>query len=413
VTTIFAGAEPLRSPTFRRYLAISTTIALCLWTYQTSLTWTLLETTDSSAAVSLLQTLMTIPLPLALLPAGLLTDRFGARPMLAVAISGYVLAVGGTGLLALTGNLTVPLALAFAFLLGIFDALNVVAGPVFVGRSVPPAQMGAAIGLSTLGNGIGRIVGGPLGGATVAAFGPAGALLPAAGGLLFALLLATTLPKPDPTESAVRWRPGELLAAFGWARRTPAAIAIVALGASVALFMSGFVVLLPAVARDLLGAGSTQLGLLAASSGLGVLLAAFAIDPVGRRIGRRRIIAVALLVASGLLVTLGQVSVLPVAALVVGMLSASAATFSATVNLTLQSLASVSIRGRVLALYGLVFYALQPIGFVGVGLAADRFGVSMTLAAMGAATAASTLTIVGLGRLLGRARPVDAAAEPG
>ena len=241
VTTILAGAEPLRSPTFRRYLAISTTIALCLWTYQTSLTWTLLEATDSSAAVSLLQTLMTIPLPLALLPAGLLTDRFGARPMLVLAIGGYVLAVGGTGLLALGGVLTVPLALGFAFLLGIFDALNVVAGPVFVGRSVPPAQMGAAIGFATIGNGIGRIVGGPLGGATVGVFGPAGALLPAAAGLLFALLLGDDAAEARPTESAVRWRPGDLLAAFGWARRTPAVIALVALGASVALFMSGFV----------------------------------------------------------------------------------------------------------------------------------------------------------------------------
>jgi predicted MFS family arabinose efflux permease len=270
--------------------------------------------------------------------------------------------------------------------------------------------MGAAIGFATIGNGIGRIVGGPLGGATVGVFGPAGALLPAAVGLLFALLLATTLPKPDVTESAVRWRPGDLLAAFGWARRTPAAIAMVALGASVALFMSGFVILLPAVARDLLGQGSAQLGLLAASGGIGVLLAAFVIDPIGRRIGRRRTIAVALLVASGLLVALGRTSALPGAALVVGFLSASAATFSATVNLTLQSLASLALRGRVLALYGLVFYALQPIGFVGVGVLADRFGVTATLAAMGIATATATLTIVGIGRVLGREPALDPAA---
>jgi predicted MFS family arabinose efflux permease len=82
--------------------------------------------------------------------------------------------------------------LGLAFCAGsAFDALNVVALAVFVGRSVPPEVMPAAIGLSTLSAGLGRIAGGPLGGLVVGTFGPSAALIPAAVALVFALGIAT------------------------------------------------------------------------------------------------------------------------------------------------------------------------------------------------------------------------------
>jgi hypothetical protein len=50
------GTAPLRSPAFRRWLVAATLVNVCLWTYLTGLTWTILARTDSAATVSLIQT---------------------------------------------------------------------------------------------------------------------------------------------------------------------------------------------------------------------------------------------------------------------------------------------------------------------------------------------------------------------
>ena len=393
------GTAPLRSPAFRRYLLASGLVNVCLWTYETGLAWTVLDRTGSATTVSLIQTLMTIPLPLAMLPAGLLADRFGSRGMMMVAYLGYASCVGLTGLLVLDNNLPVAGVLGLAFALGCFDALNVVSAPVFVGRSVPPSEMGAAIGLATLSAGFGRVAGGPLGGALVGAFGPSAALLPAAAVLLLAFIVVASLPRVSGGQSAVRWRFGDLTAAVSWARGAPLARLLLLLGATMALSVSGYIVLLPSITRQLVDGGAPQLGLLTAAGGLGVMIAAFFIDAIGRRLGRVRTVLLGLSTAALLLTVLAGSTVFLLTALVVGLISAATATFSATTNLLLQSTAPGALRGRVVALYGLVFYALQPIGLVAMGILTDRFGVAEVLVGM----SVSTIAAIGMIVLLNRA----------
>src|SRR5439155_5723992 len=110
-----SSVAPLSSPAFRRYLVAASLVNLCLWAYQTSMTWTILDRTGSAGTVSLQQTLMTVPIPLAMLPAGLLTDRFGSRPMMITAYLGYLGCVGLTGLLTLGGAFPIQATLGLAF----------------------------------------------------------------------------------------------------------------------------------------------------------------------------------------------------------------------------------------------------------------------------------------------------------
>ena len=410
---------PLRSPLFRRWLLASAIVNVCLWIYVTGVTWTVLARTGSAASVSLVQTLMTIPLPLAMLPAGILTDRFGAHRMMRVAYVGYASCIGVTGLLFANDALPISLVLAMAFLLGCFDAQNVVASPVFVGRSVPPEQMSAAISFSVLSAGLGRILGGPIGGAAVSAFGPSAALLPAAVALGFALVVVITLPAVARGESLVRWRPGDLLAGVRWARRTTIARFVLGLGATMSLFVSGYIALLPIAAKVLVGGGAAELGWITAAGGIGVIAASFAIDAIGRNLGRIRTVLGALAVLSVLLVVLASSRSFLLTASLVGLMSAMTATYTATTSGLLQAAAPPAIRGRAVALYGLVYYTLQPVGIVAIGLLTDRFGAPEVLAGMAAATALALVLIVATNRaiwpaLLGRslADGSDAAPTP-
>jgi MFS family permease len=391
---------PLRSPAFRRWLLASAIVNVCLWIYVTGVTWTVLTRTGSAATVSLVQTLMTIPLPLAMLPAGVLTDRFGAHRMMRVAYIGYASTIAITGFLFLNDALPVTLVLGMAFLLGCFDAQNVVASPVFVGRSVPPDQMSAAISFSVLSAGLGRIAGGPIGGFVVATFGPSAALLPAAVALVVALIVVTTLPPVGRGESVVRWRPGDLLAGVRWARMTPIARFILGLGGTMSLFVSGYVALLPVAAKTLIGGGAAELGWLTAAGGVGVISASFAIDSVGRRVGRIRTVLLALTSLSVLLTVLASSRSFLVTAVLVALMSAASSTYSATTSHLLQAAAPPSIRGRAVALYGLVYYALQPVGIVTIGVLTDRFGAPEVLLGMAAATATSLIVVVALNRAI-------------
>src|SRR5262249_34232517 len=154
-----------------------------------------------------------------------------------------------------------------------------------------------------------------------------------------------TLPRVATNAAAVRWRFGDLVAAFTWARGTPLARTLILLGATMALFITGYAVLLPVVARSLLHAGPAELGLLTAAGGLGVISAAFVTDPIGRRIGRGRALLGGISGSAVLVGVLGAVNVLPAAAVTVGILSACTAMFSATTSLLLQSHAPGSLRG--------------------------------------------------------------------
>jgi MFS family permease len=311
--------------------------------------------------------------------------------------------------LVLGDSLPVLGVLGLAFLLGCFDALNVVAAPVFVGRSVPPADMGAAIGLSTLAAGLGRIAGGPLGGAIVAAFGPSAALLPAAGILVLAMLIVSTLPTVTDAgaTAAARWRRADLMAGVEWARRTPIARLLVLLGATSALVVSGYVPLVTIVDRQLLNGGPAELGLLTASGGIGMIVAAFLVDSVGRNAGRVRTAILALVVAALLLSALSMSRTFALSALLVALTAGTIATYSATASMLIQTAAPAALRGRAVALYGLVFYTLQPIGIVTLGVFADRVGVAAVLEGMTVATVLAVGTVVVTNRgiwpaLLGR-----------
>ena len=67
--------------------------------------------------------------------------------------------------------------------------------------------------------------------------------------------------------------------------------------------------------------------------------------------------------------------------------------FGGTAQFVLQTIAPPRMRGRVLALYSFVVYALLPISTTVVGLLADRFGVTAVLFGMGVLTFLGTVAI--------------------
>ena len=386
--------EPLQSAGYRRYLLATMLASLSLFVYQPSIEWVVLRETGSTAAVGFIEAVLIVPVAVATLPSGVLSDRFGARRLLAVSLGGIALAVGLAALLAAAGLLTFESAIVLTLLLGIFDGLYGVPVQQLLMHLVPARQLGPAIGLSMLTSGIGRLIGAPLGGAVLATFGPVPAFLPAAAGLVASVIVVLTIPVARSDEhQAGRQGVGDIRDSVRWLRREPSVLALTALGAIGAMFVFGHGALFPTITRDLLHADSAVLGVLTGAGGIGIILAALTLESFGRWLGRGRLVVAILLGIALAVGGLGFSGLLPVSVVLAGLLAGLQYAFGGTAQLLIQTIAPPRMRGRILALYAFVVYCILPVSTISIGVLADHLGVSAVLIGMAAATIIATILV--------------------
>jgi MFS family permease len=387
--------EPFQSPGYRRFFASSLIAALALWVYQPAFEWVVLIQTGRAGSVGLIQSTLIVAVALATLPSGLLVDRLGARRTITIALSGMGVVIGLVAALAYAGMLTFEMAIVMTFLIGIFDGLWGVPASLLLAQVVEPRYLGAAIGLSFLTGGLGRLIGAPLGGTVLEVAGATQAFAPAAVALGAAALVTAAIPLLTTEEHHDR-TPGlrGLSQAARWLVHHPAARSVTLLGCLSGAAIFAYSALLPAFTRDVLQSESATLGLLTGAGGLGAIIGALVMDATGRRIGRGRQTVVMLLGCSVCVGLLGLSTVLPVAILLVGLLVFLSVLFGGTAQLIVQSSPPPRLRASVLALYTFAFYVVLPIATAGVGLFADLFGVRAVLLGMTAIAIGGTAAIV-------------------
>lgn len=219
--------EPLRDAPYRRFLLASVIVSICSWIFYTAQTWNFLEASGTAAAVAYLPIVLVIPVPIALVIGGVLTDRRGPKRTLVFAQGATAVTMVAIAAVAAAGHLTFVPTLATGFLLGICAGLGSVSGQALLVRIVDRRVIAKAFALSLVATGIGRLVGGPVGGFVVQAYGAVPAFVIAASGIVVATLIFLTLPHVEPLEtSGPRISRRDLVDAFAWVRRTPAALSV-------------------------------------------------------------------------------------------------------------------------------------------------------------------------------------------
>src|SRR6185295_4156193 len=184
-------------------------------------------------------------------------------------------------------------------------------------------------------------------------------------------------PKPAARE------PGEVKSALRYVRRTPDLLIPLLMMALVGTISFNFQVLLPLLADFTWHGTASTYALLTASMGVGSVAGALMAGARGRvspqlLIGSSLLFGVALLLAAA-----APTLELQIAALVP--LGAASVTFAAGVNSALQIAVEPVMRGRVMALYSIVFLGSTPIGAPLVGWLAEAAGPRAGLVAGGVA----------------------------
>lgn len=353
--------KSLGVPNYRRYFAGQVVSLSGNWMQIVAETWLVLKLTGSGLAVGITACLQFAPILVLGAFGGLLADRFPKRRLLMLTQAAMALPALALWGLAATGSVELWMVFALVLARGTVNALDNPTRQSFVIEMVGSDRVVNAVGLNSVLVHTARIAGPAMAGVVIATWGVAPCFLINAVTFL-AMLLALRRMEPQdlqPTALAPR-KPGALREALRYVRGTPELAIPLALMAAVGTLSFNFQVLLPLLARFTFhGDATTYAGLLTAM-GVGAVAGALATGARGRTGPKLMVGSAAMLGALALAVSAAPS--VPVAAVLLVPLGASTVTFAAGINSALQLAVEPAMRGRVMALYSIVFLGSTPIG---------------------------------------------------
>ena len=374
----------LEVPNYRRYFAGQLISVSGNWTQVVAEMWLILTLTGSGVAAGLVSALQFLPILLFGAWGGLLADRVAKRRLLVV--TQLLMALPALALFGVTAPGVVAPWMVFALVFA-RGAVNAVDNPTrqsFAIEIVGPDRIVNAVGLNSVLIHAARIVGPAVAGGLILTVGVAPCFLVNAlsFGAMVVALRGMDPVQLQPSVPAAR-EPGGVRAAFAYVRRTPALAIPLAMMAVVGTLGFNFQTILPLLARFSFDGGAAAYAALAVAMGVGSVLGALATG-ARSRIGPRVLTgAAAAFGAAALVASMAPTLALEAALLVP--LGAASVSFAASVNSTLQLSAAPQMRGRVMALYAMVFLGSTPIGGPLVGWLAEVWGPRTGLVLSGAA----------------------------
>ncbi|MEY9968804.1 putative MFS family arabinose efflux permease [Streptacidiphilus sp. MAP12-16] len=354
------------------------------WTQTVGAQWLLVG--RGAILVTLVQVASGVPVLLFALPAGVLADLVDRRRLLLAAQVAMAALAGVLAALALAGHLPPAALLAFTFLLGCAAALSAPAWQAIQPSLVPRTQLAQASALGAVNMNTARAVGPAVGGVLVSLAGPGWTFtLNAVSFLGIALVLLRWRPDPSaPHDDQERENVHAALRAGGrYVRHSPRIRRVLIRAALFTPGTAALWALLPIVASQRLGLGSSGYGFLLGAVGVGAVTGAVLLPKAGGLLsgdhllaGSAAVFAVALIVSATVDSTATVAAVLVFSGIAwIGALS----TLNAAMQLTLPGW----VRARGLAFYLVVFQGGQALGSLLWGLVADW--TSLRTALLGAA----------------------------
>jgi MFS family permease len=381
----------LAVPNYRRYFAGQVVSVSGNWMQTVAEMWLIVKLTGSGVSVGVTAGLQFVPILLFGAWGGLIADRLPKRRVLMVTQA--LMALPALTLWALTAAGSVAVWMVYALVLarGTVNAVDNPTRQSFVIELVGPERVVNAVSLNSVIVQSARIIGPATAGAVIALTGVGTCF--ALNALSFVAMLVA-LAGMDPR--ALRDAPprqrarGELRAALHHVRAAPGLWIPLAMMALVGTLSFNFQVLMPLLASQTWHGTAATYALLTAAMAVGSVGGALASGARGRVSPRLLVVAAA---GFGVLELVAAAAPsLPLQVLALVPLGAMTVTFSAGVNSTMQLAVAPAMRGRVMALYSVVFLGSTPIGAPLVGWLAEVAGprAGMVLGA-GAAMLAAAL----------------------
>jgi MFS family permease len=388
------------SPTFRslrvrnyRLFASGQILSLTgTWMQRVAQDWLVLSLTHSGFALGVTTALQFLPMLLFGMYGGLLADRYPKRQLLLFTQVTSAIFAGALGVLVVSGVVQAWHVYVIAFLLGMSAAVDTPTRQAFVVELVGPADLPNAIGLNSATFNSARILGPAIGGLLIVAVGTGPVFLINAVSYTAPVLALLAMRDSELFRSKpVARAKGQARAGLRYVRSRPELLMPIVLVAIVGMFGLNFQMTLALIAQQTFHRDAGAYGVLSAALAFGCLIGALG---AARRPRPRQSLLYGAAFVFGVLEFV-DAFIPSYWALCVLLVPTGVAilTMTTSANSLCQLLSSPSMRGRVMAVYVLVFLGGTPLGAPVIGALASTLGPRSSLYIGGAVSAAAAVVI--------------------
>lgn len=357
------------------------------WMQNTAQTWLVLQLTGSGSAVGFAIALQMLPSLLFSAVAGALADRFSKRTMMSWLQLGMAIPSVVLGVLAVAGQVQLWHVYVLAFCFGTARAFEAPARQSFVSEMVDPDNLSNAVALNSASFNSGRLIGPAVAGLMISALGSgveATGYVIAGNAVSYGfVLLALRMLDPDRLQATPPrpLRRGAVRDGVTYVRGRPDLLLLLGCVFFLGAFGLNFQITTALMVTDVFGRGAQEFGILgsfvAVGSLAGSLLAARRPRP------RLRFVVGAGLAFCVVQITSALMPNYVSYAFVMPFIGLTVLTTVTTANALVQLTSAPSMRGRVAALYLMVFLGSTPLGAPFIGWIAEMFGPRAALVLSG------------------------------
>ena len=351
------------------------------WMQTVAQSWLVYRLTGSAVLLGFVGFSSQIPVFLLAPLGGSIADRYNRRPILVATQTAAMLLALVLAALTLSGRVQVWHVFLLAALLGVVNAFDIPTRQAFVADMVGREDLINAIALNSTMFNSARMIGPAVAGLLVDTIGEGWCffangvsyLAVIAGLLLMNMTARTRVPLPGSTLASI-------VEGFRYVKRTGPIRALLLMLGLVSLVGMPYTVLMPLFADQVLHGGPRGLGILMSAIGVGALAGALTLAAKRgiRGLGHWVAFSATGFGASLILFSLSHSFWLSAALLLpVGF---SVMVEMASSNTLIQSLVPDSLRGRVMAVYSMMFMGMAPFGSLLAGALAQHLGAPATVA---------------------------------
>ena len=370
----------LRHRNFQLFFSGQLISLIGTWMQTVAESWLVYRLTHSALLLGAVGFASQFPVFLVAPLGGIVADRYNRhRVVIATQVASMVFD-SALAVLTLANVVTVKQIFVLAILMGVVNAFDIPARQSFLGDMVGRGDLMNAIALnSSMFNGA-RIVGPAIAGILVARVGE-GWCFAINGVSYFAVIAGLLMMRVErPMALAKEGSPlTHIIEGLNFVRQTTPIRAILMLLGLVSLVAMPYVVLMPVFADKVLHGGARGLGILMGATGVGALFGALTLATRKgvRGLGRWVALSCAGFGLSLLVFSfsrhfwLSAALLLPVGFCMMLQMSSS--------NTLIQAMVPDQLRGRVMALYSMMFMGMAPFGALFGGAIADHLGAPLTI----------------------------------
>lgn len=385
--------EAFAESDYRRFWTTQFISNVGSWMQTVAQGWLVYRLTDSPFLLGFVGFASTAPALLLMLPGGVLADQLNRKRVVAISQIAQTLAALFLAFSIYFHRITVWQIIVAAVVVGIAQSFSAPAWQAMVVDLLEDrSRLPNAVAMNSLQFNLSRVVGPLLAGATLSAWGSFWCFFLNALSFLPLIRVLYTIHHRQQLLDADEALLKRFADGVRFVREDRIILLLLGIVAAASLFGYPYLALMPVVARKLFVDDAQGMGYLTGGVGVGALVGALFLSV--KTLPQKRMVTMVFFTLTAFGISLALVGVVSSTMIVLGLLAICGYSMVSTLalsNTTIQQRVPDSMRGRVLSMYTFAFYAFVPFGTLGAGLLAEKRGITVTLAALGAGLVSSAV----------------------